>query len=752
MRGRGRRASRHPRPERSDRAATRADASAPPLTAPAALVAVFAAVPALGAYLATLHPGVPAGDSGELIAVAATGGVAHPPGYPLWTMLAALWARAIPAGSVAWRLDLFSAVTAAAAAAVIALAVRRATRAWPAALVAAWLWAFSAPAWRNALVAEVFALLGLLAAFTWWLLAPLAANAPARREDAGLTTVALAALGTLALSHHHTLVLLALPAWVVAAVAAVRVGEPPARLAIRSALAGLIGLLPLAWLPIAAARDGALVWGDARSWSGFATLLLRADYGTFRLDPVQAGLAADRSHAAIWLESLPSGFGWPGLVLAALGAAAMAARHRRLAVVVALHAAAIAWFFSRVGFPSDVAWLRGVVERFYVLPAVTLAVVAGLGAATLLARLPAAFRLPAGVALALAALAPPMVRTATLVDQRGNHFAETLARGVLAGLPPRTVLFVQGDLLHNALAVAQRVEGVRPDVVVLDQELMTYDWYVRRVRRAHPDVLPPLGRAQRVRWRDGRTMEGWTIPRGESLDVLVEAGQGRVATHDVVDVRESASESLFQETRAGFGRGGRARSGDDRYSGLPGTRNVLWLDHLAGRRPAAMIGAKDESFALEYELSSLGFFSFAHPRGRPPAPLEQLRATIAVLDTVPIEIYFREQDPHSFERQERWRFSSFVARAALLACQPGADSLLRAHPRARARLHDFARRYEALPGMRDPACLRAIGFLRVFDPAFRDVARARADLERYAASSAEAANDAEVRRTLAGLP
>jgi hypothetical protein len=39
-------------------------------------------------YALTVEHTVPTGDSGELIATAYVLGVAHPPGYPLWTMLA----------------------------------------------------------------------------------------------------------------------------------------------------------------------------------------------------------------------------------------------------------------------------------------------------------------------------------------------------------------------------------------------------------------------------------------------------------------------------------------------------------------------------------------------------------------------------------------------------------------------------------------------------------------------------------------
>src|SRR5512139_860253 len=131
---------------------------------PTALAAALAAIPPLGASLLALHPGLPAGDSGELITVAATGGVAHPPGYPLYTMLAGLWCRLVPFGGVAWRLNLLSALSATGAAAVLATAVVRASGSRAGALVAAWAFAFSLPAWRYAVVAEVFLPNALLAA------------------------------------------------------------------------------------------------------------------------------------------------------------------------------------------------------------------------------------------------------------------------------------------------------------------------------------------------------------------------------------------------------------------------------------------------------------------------------------------------------------------------------------------------------------------------------------------------------------
>src|SRR5947209_3952032 len=63
-------------------------------------IAVLLGLAALAVYTRTLCPTVAAGDSGELTAAASLGGVAHPPGYPIWTMLARLFTY-IPHGSIA---------------------------------------------------------------------------------------------------------------------------------------------------------------------------------------------------------------------------------------------------------------------------------------------------------------------------------------------------------------------------------------------------------------------------------------------------------------------------------------------------------------------------------------------------------------------------------------------------------------------------------------------------------------------------
>jgi hypothetical protein len=704
---------------------------------PAALAA--GALP-LAAAIATLHPGLPAGDSGELITAAVTGGIAHPPGYPLYVLLAGAWAHAIPWGAPAWRLDLLSAVAMGAASALLAAAVARTSGSRIAGVFAGWAFGLSLPAWRYAVVAEVFAPNAALAAATLWLAV---GGVRGRSAVAG----GLLFLCALALSLHHTLLLLALPLAVMALRSREREpgrthSSPPAPA--RLALAVLLGLLPLLHLVLASGRSAALRWGDASTFRGFASLLLRAEYGTLHLEPAQSGLHADRSHLAIFLASLPREVGWVPLALAAVGAIVLARRSRPLAGALAAYAALQSAFFLRVGFPSDAPWLLGVIERFYILPLVVIGFLAGLGAAWALAHVRGSVRALAAAALLLAVALPALPR-ADEAGQRGNRFTETLGRGVLLGLPPDAVLFVQGDLLHNALEYLTRVERLRPDVTIVDQELLTYPWYVRQLRARDPRLLPRLDRAQRITLRDGGTLEGLAIPRIDaSVDLLVEDGARTLPEGDIVRIAAAPAESLYRSSRAGFRTGWPLERGEDRYSGLPGSRNLVWFDHLMPHRPIAIIGPKDDSYALRDTLTPVGFAAWVRPRSAPPAIAEQAEVTMRLLESVSLAPYFRAYAPTSFELAERWRFAAVAARAALVASQPEAAAAIAAHPLGHAKLLAFASRFESLDPTPDPSCLRAIGFLRAMDPPFRDLTLARRDLERWLASGAPGASgDAE---------
>src|SRR5262245_37255066 len=245
---------------RKARRGQRAKASAPPPSPPlptqdpaasrlAFIVTALAGVIPLTVYVATLTPTVAGGDAGEMITVAYLLGVAHPPGYPLYTMLAKL-ASLIPFGTVAWRVNLFSALAASAATLLLCRAVIRWTGDVAAGALAAGALAFGPLVWPYAITAEVFALNNLFAAGLVYV------SVSAAREHAATGTVSARTLNLGALwlglgfAHHHILVFLGIPyALFLLALTGHRVISPR----VPAMFAGLVllGLTPYLYPPVA---------------------------------------------------------------------------------------------------------------------------------------------------------------------------------------------------------------------------------------------------------------------------------------------------------------------------------------------------------------------------------------------------------------------------------------------------------------------------------------------------------------------
>src|SRR5438132_6549694 len=140
-----------------------------PVLPAAALAALLFLLYALGAC-----PTIYVGDSGELVTAVHLLGIPHPTGYPLYVLLGKLWTLLIPAGSIAWRMSLFSAACAAATCGALYALARRVPLDRPAAALAALLAAFSPSFWGEANVQRVYSLealfvvLATAAAWHWY--------------------------------------------------------------------------------------------------------------------------------------------------------------------------------------------------------------------------------------------------------------------------------------------------------------------------------------------------------------------------------------------------------------------------------------------------------------------------------------------------------------------------------------------------------------------------------------------------------
>ena len=92
------------------------------------LTAIFGSivfVAAFGFYAASISPSQVPGDPSEYTFIPWVFGIAHPPGYAFYTLLAGLWQRLVAIGSVAYRTHLLAATAGALSSALVYLIVQR---------------------------------------------------------------------------------------------------------------------------------------------------------------------------------------------------------------------------------------------------------------------------------------------------------------------------------------------------------------------------------------------------------------------------------------------------------------------------------------------------------------------------------------------------------------------------------------------------------------------------------------------------
>ena len=276
----------------------------------------------------------------------------------------------------------------------------------------------------------------------------------------------------------------------------------PLRISLRDlgiALGALVvGLLPYAYLPIAASSNPVMNWGDPSTFGRFLTQVGRGNYGT-------TSLMAGGESGSVWENlkllgtSLTHGFVYAGILLAAAGLW-WSWRHRRaegIALFVAfLVAGPVFQIYTNTAYPDAV--YKGIVARFYILPSVALAILAGLGAWSALGQAGRVRASRRGLVLVAASAALLVVPVAAAADhyasqnQSSNHVALSYAEDLLGPLAPNAILLMRGDENYTSTVYAQFVDHYRPDVVALDTELLKDRTFVAQIKREHPDVLIPF--------------------------------------------------------------------------------------------------------------------------------------------------------------------------------------------------------------------------------------------------------------------
>jgi tetratricopeptide (TPR) repeat protein len=438
-------------------------------------------------YLCTLFPSVaPYRDTGEMVSVAHTLGVAHPPGYPFYTLLSKLFLSIVPLANAGYRLNVLSALAGAATAGLLYRLLRKLSLpALPAAFLSLFF-AVSYLQWYLSLVSEMYTLNTLFAVLVIYCLVCFyeAGETTDGRQTYLYSAVFLFGAG---LGIRMDLLLIG------PALAVIMLSRRKQFTLRTLALAGFLfvaGFSVFAYLPVRSASGPLLDWNHPATLSRLWGTLTRKTHGG-TLDLISESYAPGENFGAtiiFYFRHLLTGFAYAGLPLGLLGLYSLWRRKRAIAFSTFL-----AWvlagpvFIYLSNMPPNTHALA-ILEAHFLLPNLLFMVWVGEGVYYIFGRSTPAWRY-AGTGCAALLFCGNLGLHFPELDKRVNFVAYDYSKNVLRSVPPASVLVMKKDVQLFSLWNKQLVEHCRPDVAIISQGLAGSPWYIDKFNLLHKGVV-----------------------------------------------------------------------------------------------------------------------------------------------------------------------------------------------------------------------------------------------------------------------
>ncbi len=408
-------------------------------------------------------------DGGDLISAAATGGVPHPSGYPLYLILAQGF-QSLPVGNLAFRTNLLSAVctilTALLLYAYLSHQLQNLRLSQFVSFLAAVAYGLAPFVWGQALVSEVYALHGLLMMLCLYVLG---------LEGSKISEWMRGFVFGLAATNHLTAIMM-LPLLVLGAEGNLFVSTPTLLKRLGGAAGGLALYLSL---PVRAYFHPPINWGDASTPDGFVWLIGGQIYRQYLFSLSPADMVQRlRTFGGLVLAQ----YTWLGALFGIYG---LLSRPPRRVLIPTLWMGTVFLFFAITYGSYD--------SQVYLLSVwLALAIWIPFGLQDLLAWLHDHRRLQVscvGVLFVMLLIRIPYLFSS--VDASKDAQAATFIHNSLQVIPRNSLVFVDGDEQLFSLWYAQFASGQRLDMAIIAEGLLPQKWYRKNLEYTYPSLIVP---------------------------------------------------------------------------------------------------------------------------------------------------------------------------------------------------------------------------------------------------------------------
>ncbi len=450
-------------------------------------------------YFHNLTRDVYSGDIGDLVTAAYIGGVPHPPGYPLFTLLGFILSHLPIPLPVISRVGLISVFSSLAALILFYKFCLRVTKSVFLGLLSTSILAFSYLFWLNAEIPEVFALNNFFAVIILYL------GILFYEEKKMKYVYLLAFFSGLSLTHHQTVIFL-FPSVAILVLSRFSyiffrhnpviswsiITRKPHKLKqilseisriVRNNIAWkriivlifllIVGFSVYLYVPIAASHNPPISWDSATNLKNLVWLILRKDYGTLPNVINRVPMSIKIINVEDYFKTLIMSYSYQIIFLFFIGALWLILKNK-----VIFFSLLIAYFFTGPFFvfyaantsTTGVAW--GIIERFYVFSFVILAFFIPYGFLAIKRFLDTKFsqKIYSYILLSYFLLIPILMIQYNFprTDLSKTKIGDTLAASILASLPKRAVVFLSGDTSTFNTWYAYYVLKERQDINIIN--------------------------------------------------------------------------------------------------------------------------------------------------------------------------------------------------------------------------------------------------------------------------------------------
>jgi len=421
------------------------------------------------------HGGV---DGGELALASYAFGVAHPPGYGLYTLLGWVVMR-LPVGTPIQAMQIYTSITAVIAAAVLGLTVTLQISEMPlikrgsVAACAVILMGLSYSFWSQAIIVEVYTLMTLFFAIglTFCLVLP--------THQTRWVLLAAGHLFGLALTHHLTAILW-LPGFLVLT------GRLRTRSILWIALGALSGLWPILLMLVRAGHMPVANWGAIETglpalWDHLTGKIYQGYFEPLSAQTFINGVVA-------WIARISDEVTWFGVVLILVGIVS-AFSDRRYHLLLA----SVLWIICISGFTG--IYGADDTATAYTLPlSALIALYGAMGAALVSSFMRWRWLILAAIMIVL------LGNHWQKIDLRQDVEPLLFFEATLDAVPFDSVLVTSSTKVVFTLWYYHFVEGRGTGWIIVDRNLWQYSWYRRNLNTLYPDLPDATG---------GGTIEQW---------------------------------------------------------------------------------------------------------------------------------------------------------------------------------------------------------------------------------------------------